>query len=91
MRLSALAELSSEWDAIRQDNKLVCPPLAEFGGSSLQFADYVLRTGNPEPGPASIVSTVKVMQAGFNEVRDTEKTFVRYLRSMQDKRLLPAG
>jgi nucleoside-diphosphate-sugar epimerase len=90
MRLSALAERSNEWDEIRAANGLSCPGLAEFGGSSLQFADYVLRTGHPEPGPPTIISTIKIMQAGFREVRDTEQTFVRYLKSMQRKRLLPA-
>jgi nucleoside-diphosphate-sugar epimerase len=90
MKLSALAGCSAEWDAIRAAWNLESPSLAEFGGSSLQFADYVFRVGKPEPGPASFVSNVKVIQAGFCEVRDTEATFVRYLRSMQERRLIPA-
>jgi hypothetical protein len=39
--------------------------------------------------PTSFSSTIKLMQAGFHEVMDTEVMFQKWLRVFQDKRLLP--
>ena len=35
-------------------------------------------TARPEPGPPSIVSTVKINQAGFTEMMDTEAMFRKW-------------
>ncbi len=45
--------------------------------------------GRTEPGPAAIVSTIKLMQAGFTEVMDTEAMFRKCFAEMQEKGLLP--
>lgn len=48
-----------------------------------------MRYGHTEPGPPSIVSTVKITQAGFHEVMDTELMFRKWFKVFQRQRLLP--
>jgi nucleoside-diphosphate-sugar epimerase len=79
----------ADWDRARQRYGLVSPGLAEFVGLSLEYADYQMRYGHTEPGPPAIVSTVKIMQAGFTEVMDTEVMFHKWFKVFQKKRLLP--
>ena len=45
--------------------------------------------GRTQPGPPAIVSTVKLMQAGFAEVMDTEAMFAKAFAEMQAMKLLP--
>jgi hypothetical protein len=45
--------------------------------------------GRSGPQPPSFSSTIKLMRAGFHEVMDTEAMFVKWLRAVQDRRLLP--
>lgn len=80
---------SADWDRIRQRHRLTSPALAEFVGLSLEYADYQMRYGHTEPGPPAIVSTVKIAQAGFHEVMDTELMFRKWFRLFQKQRLLP--
>jgi len=79
----------ADWDRVRQRYGLLSPALLEFVGLSLEYADYQMRYGDTESGPPSIVSTVKIMQAGFHEVMDTEEMFRKWFRGFQSKRLLP--
>lgn len=78
-----------DWDRIRQRHALLSPALTEFVGLSLEYADYQMRYGHTEPGPPAIVSTVKIAQAGFTEVIDTELMFRKWFKLFQRKRLLP--
>ena len=41
------------------------------------------------PGEPRLVSTIKLMQAGFHEVMDTEAMFTKWFRLFREKRLLP--
>jgi hypothetical protein len=69
---------------------MVCAPdLETFVGLSFQYADYTMRHGQTEPGPPSIVSTVKINQAGFTEMMDTEAMFRKWFRQARANRLLP--
>jgi hypothetical protein len=68
---------------------LVSPGLQEFVGLSFQYADYSMRYGATQPGPPSIVSTVKINQAGFTEMMDTEVMFRKWFGLGRSKRLLP--
>ena len=45
--------------------------------------------GRDKSGPAAIVSTIKLMQAGFTEVMDTEAMFRKCFAEMQARRRLP--
>jgi nucleoside-diphosphate-sugar epimerase len=77
------------WDALRQKYDLISPDLEAFVGLSFQYADYTMRYGQTQPGPPSIVSTVKINQAGFTEMMDTEDTFRKWFRHARSSRLLP--
>ncbi len=77
------------WDAIRARHGLVAPGLADFVGLSLEYADYQMRYGQAEIGPVSFVSTIRIMQAGFTEVMDTEEMFRKYFRIYRERGLLP--
>ncbi len=63
--------------------------MAQFVGLSLQYADYQMRYGQVQPGPPSIVSTVKINQAGFTEMMDTEAMFKKWFAQAKASRLLP--
>jgi nucleoside-diphosphate-sugar epimerase len=77
------------WEALRRKYDLVAPGLEAFVGLSFQYADYSMRYGQTEPGPPSIVSTVKINQAGFTEMMDTEDMFRKWFRQARESRLLP--
>lgn len=77
------------WDALRRKHDLIAPGLEAFVGLSFQYADYTMRHGQTQPGPPSIVSTVKINQAGFTEMMDTEKMFHKWFRQARASRLLP--
>jgi hypothetical protein len=48
-----------------------------------------MRYGQVQPGPASIVSTVKINQAGFTEMMDTEAMFKKWFAQAKASKLLP--
>jgi nucleoside-diphosphate-sugar epimerase len=77
------------WDELRHRHNLTSPDLAAFVGLSFQYADYSMRYGHAEPGPPSIVSTVKINQAGFTEMMDTEIMFRKWFGLARSSRLLP--
>jgi nucleoside-diphosphate-sugar epimerase len=79
----------ADWDRARQRYRLESPALTEFVGLSLEYADYQMRYGHTESGWPAIVSTIKIVQAGFQEVMDTELMFRKWFKVFQQKRLLP--
>jgi nucleoside-diphosphate-sugar epimerase len=89
----SLAETSPQWiapwDALRRKYDLIAPGLEAFVGLSFQYADYSMRYGQTQPGPPSIVSTVKINKAGFTEMMDTEDMFRKWFRQARSSRLLP--
>lgn len=80
---------AAEWAEIRSRHGLVSGDLEDFVGLSFEYADYTMGFGRREPGPPALVSTIKLMQAGFTEVIDTEAMFARAFAEMQAKKLLP--
>lgn len=87
--LTASNEAVAAWDAIRARHGLTAPGLADYVGVSLQYADFTMAYGSDGPAGAAIVSTIKLRQAGFTEVMDTEVMFRRWFERFQEKRLLP--
>jgi nucleoside-diphosphate-sugar epimerase len=79
----------AEWETIRARHGLRSGNLRDFVGLSFEYADYTMGYGRNEPGPPAIVSTIKLMQAGFTEVTDTEVMFAKYFAEFQASRLLP--
>jgi len=80
---------TAPWDELRRKHNLLSPGLQEFVGLSFQYADYQMRYGQAESGPPSIVSTVKINQAGFTEMMDTEAMFKKWFAEAKARRLLP--
>ena len=78
-----------EWAEIRAAHGLASGTLKDFVGLSFEYADYTMGYGRDKPGPAALVSTIKLMQAGFTEVMDTEAMFRKCFAEMQAGRLLP--
>ena len=79
----------AEWAQLRARYGLRSGTLREFVGLSFEYADYTMGYGRDRPGPAALVSTIKLQQAGFHEVMDTEAMFAKCFAAMQTKRLLP--
>ncbi len=79
----------AEWETIRARHGLRSGNLRDFVGLSFEYADYTTGYGRNTPGPPAIVSTIKLMQAGFTEVMDTEAMFAKYFAEFQANRLLP--
>ena len=79
----------ADWARIRAKYNLISPDLKSFVGLSFQYADYQLGVGRTTGSPPSFSSTIKVMQAGFHDVIDTETMFKKHLQVFQEKRLLP--
>ena len=79
----------AEWAEVCAAHGLRSGTLKDFVGLSFEYADYTMGYGRDRPGPAVIVSTIKLMQAGFTEVMDTEAMFRKCFAEMQAKRLLP--
>ncbi|CAN5903567.1 NAD-dependent epimerase/dehydratase family protein [soil metagenome] len=77
------------WAEIRAAHGLVSGNLKDFVGLSFEYADYTMGYGRDQPGPPALVSTIKLMQAGFPEVMDTEAMFRKAFAEMQGKKLLP--
>jgi nucleoside-diphosphate-sugar epimerase len=77
------------WDELRRRHNLISPDLETFIGLSFQYADYSMRHGQNQSGPPSIVSTVKINQAGFTEMMDTEAMFQKWFSQARTLRLLP--
>lgn len=77
------------WDRVRARHGLRSGSLREFVGLSFEYADYTMGHGRAVAGPPAIVSTVKILQAGFCEAMDTEAMFAKWFRVFQERRLLP--
>jgi nucleoside-diphosphate-sugar epimerase len=77
------------WAKICARHGLRSGMLREFVGLSFEYADYTMGYGRSTPGPPALVSTIKLMQAGFHEVMDTEAMFTRTFAEMQAAKLLP--
>ena len=86
---TSLQRTTAPWDALRRKYDLVSPGLEAFVGLSFQYADYTMRYGQTEPGPPALVSTVKINQAGFTEMMDTEAMFRKWFSQARASRLLP--
>jgi nucleoside-diphosphate-sugar epimerase len=87
--VGAIAPREDDWADIRRRYNLRSPGLKEFVGLSFQYADYSMGYGRSQPGEPRLVSTIKLMQAGFTEVIDTEAMFARAIRGFREAKLLP--
>lgn len=77
------------WDAIVSEHGLRPVSITELLGESHHYADFCFAYGAETPPPPAFVSTVKIKQAGFTEVWDTEQSFLYWLKVLQDRKVLP--
>ena len=74
------------WDRLVREHGLQPGCLETFVGSSWQFANFAFsRTYST----ASLLSTIKIRQAGFGECIDTEASLDWHLAELQRRRVLP--
>ena len=85
----ALPAQAAAWDRIRETNALIAPGLTSYLGQSLQFADFVCARTMAAPMPASVMSSIKIRQAGFNESLYTDEMFRKWFARYRDDKLLP--
>lgn len=78
----------ARWAGIVDKYKLQRLNLAQFVGSSWQFADRAFGHGNARPH-ASVLSGIKLRQHGFAGCEDTEDSTLYWLKRLQANRLLP--
>jgi len=86
------ARRGADWDRLRERHGLAAPALDAFVGEGFHYADFTMAYGAPAGAGlsgAALVSTIKLRQAGFTEVMDTEAMFRSLFASFQDARLLP--
>jgi len=84
-----LPKAAGQWDAIRRKYDLAAPALDAFIGQSFQFADFVLARTSTETRQPSVMSSIKIRAAGFNETLYTDEMFRKWFRRYQTDRLLP--
>ncbi|MYE12279.1 MAG: SDR family oxidoreductase [Gammaproteobacteria bacterium] len=75
------------WDAMTRKYGLAGYGMDALVGSSWQFADAVFGLHG---GQHTLLSTVKIRQAGFGDCIDTEVMLDGQLRRLQDLRILPS-
>lgn len=80
--------LEAEWADIVRDHDLAHHTLADLVGGSWQFLDRAVRAGGAAT-PPSLVSTIKLRQAGFGDCFDTEDSLRHWFSEMQANRILP--
>ena len=80
----------AEWAEIRAQHGLRSGTLEGVRRAVLRICRLHDGLWPQHAGPAGVVSTIKLMQAGFHEVMDTEAMFRKCFAEMQAKRLLPA-
>ncbi len=76
------------WAEMVQKYNLRRHTLAEWIGSSWEFTDRSLATGLDQPAP-SVLSPIKLHEAGFHGCIDTEASLVWWLKRLQNERWLP--
>jgi nucleoside-diphosphate-sugar epimerase len=77
------------WDRLTLRHGLRPIPLGDLLGESHHYADLCFAHGRDQPGPPTFLSTVKVKQAGYCGVWDTEASFAHWFAVLQDRRILP--
>jgi nucleoside-diphosphate-sugar epimerase len=90
MRLAPwLLQRAPDWDALVAREGLQPIPLPAFLGESHHYADILLRKDAEAIGRPTLLSTIKLRQAGFAACRDSEDSLRRWVRELQLRRLLP--
>lgn len=77
------------WDQIVTDHELRPLSITELLGEGHHLADAWFAYDAPSPASPTVLSTIKIKQAGFCETRDTEESFREWLQTLVHRRVLP--
>lgn len=84
-----LPEHSAVWDRVVAKHGLRKVALPDLLGESHHYADFCFAYGASVPPPPAFVSAIKLRQAGFTEVCDTEEMFRYWLSQFIGRGILP--
>ena len=83
-----LSDKGEVWRRVAERHGLRHSDLHTLTGYGDQHADFAFAYGAPA-GPRAFVSTVKLRQAGYTKVIDTQQAFSAALKSLIDQKFLP--
>jgi nucleoside-diphosphate-sugar epimerase len=83
------ADHGRTWRLIAERFGLRLSELHQVVGRSDHYADYTFGFGVKRAGPAALVTDIKIHQAGFTGVENTEETFRWAFRTLIQQRVLP--
>ncbi|CAN7544088.1 SDR family oxidoreductase [Phenylobacterium sp. LjRoot219] len=90
MRLSEyLSARAALWDGVVRREGLQSLALDAFLGESHHYADVLLRRDVETIGRPTLLSTIKLRQAGFAGCRDSVDSVRRWIGELQARKLLP--
>lgn len=90
LRVSAyLFEREAIWNQIVARHSLRSLTLEQLLGHSHGYADFQFAATAKEPPPPALMSIVKLHQAGFTGMRDTERSYQRWLQVLIDRKVIP--
>jgi nucleoside-diphosphate-sugar epimerase len=78
---------AATWQAVVERHGLAPVTLDRLVSGSWQFADFALSRTH---STSSLLSTIKIRQAGFGDCIDTEQSLAWWLAHLQERRILPA-
>jgi len=84
-----LSARSGVWSQVVHKFGLRPLTLKELVGESHHYADFQFAFGAQRQPPPALMSTVKLHEAGFHAVRDTEESFRHWLQVLVDRKVLP--
>lgn len=77
------------WDELVERHRLEPYTMDQLIGGAWQFADHAFAHGQEHPPDRIVMSPIKLRQAGFAGCFDTEDSLLHWIRSLQDRRILP--
>lgn len=86
---SLLPQRAELWDRIVAKHGLRPISLPAVLGESHHYADLLFSVGAGQAPASTLVSTIKIRQAGFGDCIDTEVMFDRWLRRLGNERIIP--
>jgi nucleoside-diphosphate-sugar epimerase len=84
-----LTDREATWRHVVERNRLRSLELRQLLGHSHHYADILLRRDSTVIEYPTLLSTIALRQAGFAECRDSEEVLRRWIRVLQDRRLVP--
>lgn len=80
---------ADRWGELATTDSLAVADLQVLLGDSPIYADVIWNTAGSAPPPSTLLSTIKLRQAGFDECMDSEDVVLKWLKILQKKRILP--